>query len=262
MSAITRSIQAMDLLARKSPLGVRAVASQLGLPLGSVHRLLLDLEEEGIAERTVDGEWQLSFRLLEITGIQLERIGLPTLCRPFAEKIAEATGETVNVNALSGMNGVCIDKVRGHGDMHLDLRIGSRGPLHCGGAGKAMLAYMPEADQEHVLAAPLPALTPQTLTTPQAVRAELQRIRARGYSIDDQEVVMGVYCVAVPILDSNGRPVGALSITGASPKAPGPAVDSLVDLLNEACGSVSRRLGYRGDWPAIGAVSAGAKESL
>ena len=46
MSAITRSIQAMDLLARKSPLGVRAVASQLGLPLGSVHRLLLDLEEE------------------------------------------------------------------------------------------------------------------------------------------------------------------------------------------------------------------------
>ena len=57
MSAITRSIQAMDLLARKSPLGVRAIASQLGLPLGSVHRLLLDLEEEGIAERNLEGEW-------------------------------------------------------------------------------------------------------------------------------------------------------------------------------------------------------------
>ena len=251
MSAITRSIQAMDLLARKSPLGVRAIASQLGLPLGSVHRLLLDLEEEGIAERNVEGEWELSFRLLEITGLQLERIGLPTLCRPFAERIAEQTGETVNINALSGMHGVCIDKVRGNAGLQLDMRIGSRGSLHCGGAGKAMLAFMTEAEQARVLAGPLPALTAQTLTTPEAVRAELARIRARGYSIDDQEVVMGVYCVSVPILDARAHPVGALSITGSTPKAPGPEVQPLVDMLNDACGHVSRKLGYRGEWPAI-----------
>ncbi|MGN6487779.1 MAG: helix-turn-helix domain-containing protein, partial [Devosia sp.] len=85
MSAITRSVQAMDLLARKGPLGVRAVAQQLSLPLGSVHRLLLDLSEEGIVDRTPTGEWELSYRLLEITGLQLERIELPRLFRPFAE---------------------------------------------------------------------------------------------------------------------------------------------------------------------------------
>ena len=92
MSSITRSVQAMDLLARKGPLGVRAVAQQLQLPLGSVHRMLLDLAEEGVVDRTPSGEWELSFRLLEITGLQLERIDLPRLCRPFAEQIAEATG--------------------------------------------------------------------------------------------------------------------------------------------------------------------------
>src|SRR5690606_12148282 len=163
MSSIRRSVQVMELLARKSPLGVRAVASQLTLPLGSVHRLLLDLEQEGIAELTPAGEWELAVRLLEICGSQLERIALTALCRPFAERIAETTGETVNINALSGKHGVCIDKVRGNDGMQLDMRIGARGSLHCGGAGKAMLAFMSEAEQREVLDSPLPAFTVKTI---------------------------------------------------------------------------------------------------
>lgn len=251
MSSIRRSVQVMELLARKSPLGVRAVASQLNLPLGSVHRLLLDFAEEGVVERTPDGEWELSFRLLEITGLQLDRLQFSRLAHPFAERIAEATRETVNINALHGMAGVCIDKVRGTEGMQLDLRIGSRGPLHLGGAGKAMLAYMPEADQNTVLAGQLAAYTPRSVTDPARLREEIGRIRQRGYAIDDQEVVMGVWCVAVPIVDRNARPVGALSITGPSPKAAGPEVMPLVDMLQDACGTISRRLGYGGPWPMV-----------
>jgi len=82
MSSIRRSVQVMELLARKGPLGVRAVAQQLKLPVGSVHRLLLDLEAEAVAERTADNEWELSYRLLEITGIQLDRVELPRLAGP------------------------------------------------------------------------------------------------------------------------------------------------------------------------------------
>lgn len=251
MSSITRSVQAMDLLARKGPLGVRAVAQQLQLPLGSVHRMLLDLSEEGVVDRTPSGEWELSFRLLQITGLQLERIELPRLFRPHAEKIAQATGETINLNALSGGAGVCIDKVRGNEGMQLDMRIGSRGPMHCGGAGKAMLAYMTPAEQEAVIGSPLDPLTPHTITDGEVLRNELARIRARGYSIDNQEVVMGVYCVSVPILDRNGYPAGSMSITGPSIKQPGPEIEPKVALLNEACGSISQRLGYAGAWPPI-----------
>jgi len=251
MSSIRRSVQVMELLARRSPMGVRAIAGQLGLPLGSVHRLLLDLEQEDIAERNGDGEWQLSFRLLEITGVQLERIELPTLCRPFAERIAATTGETVNLNVLSGLGGVCIDKVRGNTGMQLDLRIGSRAPLYCGGAGKAMLAYLPEETRSKVANGPLPGYTPQTLTDATALTAELARIRSRGYAIDNQEIVAGVFCVAVPILDAASRPIAALSITGATPKAPGAEIQPLVAMLNEAAGHVSRRLGYRDVWPPL-----------
>ena len=256
MSSITRSIQAMDLLARKGPMGVRAVAQQLSLPLGSVHRMLVDLEDEQVVERTPDGEWELSFRLLAISGLQLDRLQFSRLAHPFAERIAEATKETVNINALHAMAGVCIDKVRGNEGMQLDLRIGSRGPLHLGGAGKAMLAFMTDADQRQIIDGPLEAYTPKSITDPKILREELGRIRQRGYSIDDQEVVMGVWCVAVPIVDRNGRPVGALSITGPSPKKAGREVMPLVEMLHDACGTVSRRLGYNGAWPLAEAEAA------
>lgn len=249
MSSVRRSIHILDLLARKGELGVRAVAQQLGLPLGSVHRLLLDLAGEDVVERTDDGGWRLSYRLLEITDLQFDGVAFPRLARPFCETIAEATRETVNVNVLSGHACVCIDKVRGNEGMQLDWRIGSRGPLHCGGSAKAILALMSEADTERVLAQPLKAFTTNTLTDPGLLRAELARIRERGYSIDNQEVVMGVFCVAVAIVDRLGRPVGAMSISGPSPKTPGAAIRPLVDMLDEAAGHVSRRLGYGGPWP-------------
>jgi DNA-binding IclR family transcriptional regulator len=249
MSSTRRTIHVLDLLARKGALGVRAVAQQLDLPVGSVHRLLLDLSEENVVERNAEGAWQLGYRLLAITDMQLDGVGFPRLARPFCEAIAEATGETVNVNVLSGDACVCIDKVRGGAGMQLDWRIGSRGPLYAGGSAKAILAFMPPADQARVANAPKTQFTANTLTDASALLVELGRIRERGYSIDNQELVMGVYCVGVPILDRLGRPVGGMSVSGSSPKAPGAGVEPLVKRLHEACGQVSKRLGFVGAWP-------------
>jgi IclR family acetate operon transcriptional repressor len=261
MSSIKRSVQVLELLARRGPLGVRAVAQQLQLPLGSVHRILLDLEDEAIVERTADNEWEMSYRLLGITGLQLERIEFPRLARPFAERIAEETRETVNINAVSGLMGVCIDKVRGNEGMQLDLRIGSRGPLNCGGAGKAMLAYLSPADRERVFAQPLVQMTTFSITEPAALRHEVELIRQRGYSLDNDEVVVGVHCVSMPILDRSGRAVGAMSISGPSEKVPGPVLDGLVAKLREATGHVSRRLGFSGEWPPVETAASPAKQA-
>jgi DNA-binding IclR family transcriptional regulator len=249
VSSVRRTIQVLDLLARKGALGVRAVAQQLELPVGSVHRLLLDLADENAVERNSDGAWQLGYRLLEITDLQLDGVGLPRLARPFCEAIAEATRETVNINVLSGESCVCIDKVRGSEGMQLDWRIGSRGPLYAGGSAKAILAFLSEADQIRVANGAKTRFTPHTLTDATTLLIELARIRDRGYAIDDQELVMGVFCVGAPILDRLGRPVGAMSISGPSPKTAGPGLEPLARRLLEACGQVSKRLGYVGTWP-------------
>ena len=254
MSSIRRTIQVLDLLAGKGALGVRAIAQQLSLPVGSAHRLLIDLSEEGAVERTDEGAWQLSFRLLAISDKQLDGVRFPRLARPFCEAMAEATKETVNVNMVSGQSCVCIDKVRGSQGMQLDWPIGQRAPLYCGGSAKSILAFMDEAARERVLAQPLKRFTPHTVTDPDKLRIELGVIRTRGYSIDDQEMVLGVFCVGMPIVDRLGRPVGAISISGPSPKAEGPELQPLVDMLAEATGKVSRRLGYAGPWPPVHVV--------
>ena len=124
--------------------------------------------------------------------------------------MAEATCETVNVNVLSGLHCVCIDKVRGSQGMQLDWPIGARGPLHCGGSAKSMLAFAGKAIVERVLAQPLTAYTANTITRADKLRSHLATIRSRGFAIDDQEMVMGIFCVGVPIVERSGRPVGAL----------------------------------------------------
>jgi len=253
MSSVRRTIQVIDLLAKRGEMGVRAVSMALELPVGSIHRLLIDLEAESVVERGTQGAWRLANRLLGIVDLQLEGLGFHRLAHPFCETIAAEVGETVNVNALSGDGCVCIDKVRGNERMQLDWRVGARGPLHCGGSAKAMLAYLPAAERQRIARLPLTRFTEHTITTTSGLLEELTRVRERAYAIDDQEIVIGVWCVAVPILDRLGHPVGAISISGPSPKAPGRQVLPLVARLNEACGHVSRRLGYAGAWPPVDA---------
>jgi DNA-binding IclR family transcriptional regulator len=245
MTSIPRAVHVIDLLARRGPLGVRAVAQQLGIPLGSAHRILQDLAGESVVERSAAGEWELSYRLLEIVGAQLERVQLPRLARPMLEQLANETRETTFLAVPSRDEIVYLDKVQTDLQLQLNVELGTRRPMHCTGLGKAMLAYLPEAQQEQVLAAsPLRAFTAQTITDPMLLRLDLERTRQRGYAIDREEIIAGVHCVAVPILNHAGRAVGGISVAGTTPKVEGERLDALVARLKAAGEYVSRRLGF------------------
>jgi DNA-binding IclR family transcriptional regulator len=245
MSSIARSIAVIDLLARRGPLGVRAIAQSLELPLGSAHRILVDLAAECVVERSGDGDWQLAYRLLEIVGVQLERVQLPRLARPVLEQVASDTRETTFLAVPSGDEIVYLDKVQTDMQLQLNVELGTRRPMHCTGLGKAILAYLPEAQREQVLArSKLRPYTANTIVDPIDLRLELERTRLRGYSIDRGEIIAGVHCIAVPILNHAGRPVGAISIAGTIPKTPGERLDAMASRLKSAGEYVSRRLGF------------------
>ena len=258
VTSIPRAVHVIDLLAHRAPLGVRAVAQQLELPLGSAHRILLDLASESIVERTPTGEWQLSYRLLEIVGAQLERVQLPRLARPVLEQLATDTRETTFLAVPSRDEIVYLDKVQTDLQLQLNVELGTRRPMHCTGLGKAILAHLPEAQQEQVLtASPLRAFTPSTITDPMLLRLDLQRTRQRGYAIDREEIILGVQCVAVPILNHAGRAVGAISVAGTTPKTEGERLDALVARLKSAGEYVSRRLGFSPPAAAISVANNG-----
>ena len=251
MSSIRRSIQAMDLLARKGPLGVRAVALQLGLPLGSVHRLLLDLAEEGVVERTPDGRMGAVLPpardhrpaarspavLAPGSPLRREasprRRGRPSTSTPSTAWRASASTRCAATRACSSTAHRLARPAACRGRRQGDAGLHERGRPETGHRGGA--ACCADAQDDH-----RPEAAPR-----RAHPHPPARLFDRRPGSGDRASIAS----AMPILDRNARPVGALSITGPSPKRAGPEVAPLVAMLSEACGAISRRLGYTGAWP-------------
>jgi IclR family acetate operon transcriptional repressor len=245
VSSATRTIRLLDLMARRGPLGVRTIAQHLGLPLGSVHRLILDLAAESVLQRMPNGEWELSYRLLEVVGLQLERVQLPQLARTVLQQLAIATRQTTLLAVPSGNEIVYLDKVQTDLQIQLNVELGTRRPMHCTGLGKAILAFLPPAEQERFLTnAKLESFTDRTITDPGRLRQQLREARSRGYATDHEEILPGLHCLAVPVLDHLGRPVGAISIAGTAANVEADASVPVLRQLLEAGEYVSRRLGF------------------
>ena len=118
--------------------------------------------------------------------------------------------------------------------------IGKTLPMYCTGCGKAMLAYLPSEEIEQIYDTwPLQKFTPNTITTHDELSEELKRIRNHGYSIDVEEESIGVKCVAVPIRDSTGYPVGAISISGSLMSMKDNLLDGYAENLSNVCNSLA-----------------------
>jgi IclR family acetate operon transcriptional repressor len=251
VSSVTRAVQIIELLARRAPLGVREIARELTLPLGSTHRILAVLDSEDIIERNGDGEWELSYRLVQIVGIHLDRLVLPRLVRPHLERLAAETHETAFLAVPSKDEIVHLDKAESdtrETDMQLRLSVelGARRPMYCTGLGKAILAFLPSAQQDQFLPpGPLPRYTPNTITDPGQLKLELQRIRKRGYATDTEETILGMQCIAVPILNHLEEPVAAISIAGAGLVTDAERFALLLPKITAVGAHLSRRLGMR-----------------
>jgi DNA-binding IclR family transcriptional regulator len=136
--------------------------------------------------------------------------------------------------------------------------------MHCTGLGKAILAFLPQAQRERYLAtARFEAMTPNTITDPVLLALELERTRERGYATDREEILIGVHCIAVPLINYAGRAVGAISIAGATPRIGSERFDGLVRKVTAVGQAISMRLGYN---PAAangaGGERQGARETV
>jgi IclR family acetate operon transcriptional repressor len=245
MSKIDRTFDLIELLARRGALGMRPMARELDVPIGSLHRLLNDLAAQSVIERTVEGDWQLSYRLLQIVGIQLERTSLPRLARPYLEQLAAETRETVFLAVPSRGEIVYLDKVQTDLQLQLNVELGTRRAMHATGLGKAMLAFLPEVEQAQFLAtAPFPAFTEATITDSSALAAQLRAIRANGYALDQEEMIPGLHCIAVPLLNYTNRAVGAISIAGVATRSGSERFEQMIQRLLGIGTELSLRLGF------------------
>ena len=198
------------------PRPVREIAAKLDLPESTVYRILKYLAARNYVERTPQGIL-LGSGCLHLGAMAQEQNVLQRLAHPELIRLAEETLETVHLAKLNGNAVVYIDKCDGARSIRMRSMIGRNAPLHCTGIGKAMLAALPDKE----LAARMRELTFErftdtTICDAAGMREEIERIRSRGYAIDDCEHEEGVYCVAAAVIDRRGKVQAGLSLAGMS----------------------------------------------
>jgi len=211
--AVARALALLDRLAQvRQPMSMSRLATELSLPRSSVHGLCNTLLSMGYLRRVADGSLSIGPRVM---GLAEAFVASTDVAREFeARWQAEVPEETVLLSVLDGADVVYLAARNGARPLGLAFAKGMRLPAHLAATGRAMLAFQGADAILPVLSGrPLAALTPRSLTDPQALRDELTATRARGYGIDDEGVRMGVYSLAAPVLDASGRPVAGVGVS-------------------------------------------------
>lgn len=215
--AVIRAAQILSSVAEKPKIAAD-LARELDLHRSTMSRELAALEEIGYLRKRSDGSYALGRELIGLSRLALEGIDLRAVGAEPIRSLHRRVGNTVHLAALLGDSIVYVDKVEDPSGVRLHSKIGNAVLPHASGVGKAVLAYVPESERIAILRdVEWEAYTPTTLTSPEALEAELEEIRLRGYATDNGEFESFINCVALPIRSASGV-VGAISLTAIKQK--------------------------------------------
>ncbi|HEX6443465.1 MAG TPA: IclR family transcriptional regulator [Streptosporangiales bacterium] len=220
--AIGRAFAVLHLFRdRGTELGVMQIARELDLNLSTTHRIVRALVAEGYLAQNADNErYYLGTSTLLLGRAAYRDFNLDVV-HPVLERLAQDTGESVNLGVLDGTSAVVVERIESTQALRFTQPPGTRIMLHASSMGKALLAF--DDDLLRRLREEQPTLerfTPKTFADAASLRAELTRIRKRGWSTDDEEQVPGVRCVGAPICDAGGRARAAIAVQAPSVRMP------------------------------------------
>lgn len=244
-----RLIELLELLARTGePQSLAELLPQASWPKPTLHRMLQQLEAGGWLQREPDGRrYALAGRARALAEATLSGSAQAGVRHAVLRALVADIGESCNLTALSGAEVIYLDRVETAFPLRLELKPGTRVPLHCSASGKLFLAFAPARQRQQLLAGlNLTRHTASTLHSREQLEAELARIRRQGYAVDDQEFVEGLNCVAVPVRESGASAASparcAVALQAPSVRLPLQQALGLVGRLHEAAAALARSL--------------------
>jgi IclR family transcriptional regulator, pca regulon regulatory protein len=202
--------------------GIADMAAELSMSRSTTHRYATTLAELGYLEQAASRRYRLTPRAADFGHAVLGAMALSERSRAPLHELRRRTGWTVSLGMLDGDELMLLDRLRGWRGLHeIDLRLGpsARLPLHCTAMGKVLVARLPGPEQRALLAklalprqGPLGRYGPNCIAGRRALRAELARVRQRGFALDDEELSDGLRSIAVPVLDTDGSTLAALDL--------------------------------------------------
>ncbi len=233
-------------------MSIRDLSAGLGLPKGTIHRLLSSLSYFGYIRQDPETKsYFLGLKLMELNAQLANQLDLRKVAESILRELAEKTKQTAHMVILDRSEVVYIEKIETQqpaSGLKMASRVGSRNPVHSSAVGKVLLACGPdEAAESFLREKGLPQRTVNTITDPALFREHMRIVRSQGYAVDDEENELGIRCLGAPIFDGRGRPLAAISVSGPVFQMTKKFVQEVVKKeVIAAASEISRRLGYQG----------------
>lgn len=203
------------LCASPAGLGVTELAKEIDADKGNLHRLLAVLREAGYVEQEeASKRYKATVQIVSLAGSMLRSLDLVEIARPIMRELCESTGETIHLARRTPRGGVYIAQERPFNRLSVETELGAPVPIHCTSTGKALYAGCSRAEVEPLLTLPLERHTYRTHQTVEALLADLEETGRRGYAVDDEELNMGIRCLAAPVFDIHGSAIASLGLSG------------------------------------------------
>jgi DNA-binding IclR family transcriptional regulator len=246
LSSVANSIRLTKAFSENEfEMGISALAIRLGLAKSTVHRLASTLVEYDILEQNREtGKYRLGLALFELGTLVRRKMDTASESREQMYSLAQASGETVQLAVFDHQSVLYIRILESRQAVRMSTIAGARAPAHCTGVGKVLLAHQPQDVIGRVLDAGLKRYTDATITEPAVLAEELAAIRAKGYAIDDEEIEVGLRCVAAPIRNHSGRVIAAISVAAPVQRMTKKNAQATATAVVAAADAISRRLGY------------------
>ncbi|RLJ63802.1 IclR family transcriptional regulator [Sulfurisoma sediminicola] len=243
IQVIERMMTLLDVLSHHpDPVSLKQLALDSGLHPSTAHRILSAMAASGFVERGDPGSYRLGMRLLELGNLVKERLGVRETALPLMRELHAKIGESVNLGVRQGDEIVYVERTSsGRSSVRVVHLVGAQAPLHVTAVGKLYLAQgTPSEVKDYAHRTGLPGFTATSLITLPALEQELARVRRESVAYDNEEIEMGLRCVAAPIRDDSGELVAGLSVS-----APAERYDpAWVPLIRAAADAISAGLGY------------------
>ncbi|GAA0268569.1 IclR family transcriptional regulator [Actinomadura nitritigenes] len=244
--ALASGLDILETLAGSAEgMGVTAIARAAGQDKGNAHRLLRMLEERGYVEQDPHTKaYRASVQLVSLAGQLLRGLDVVTTAQRTMRELSSQTGEAVHLARRTKSGAVYVAQERqGGGIVTVETEIGAQPVIHATATGKALYCLAAGEELERVVRQPLRSFTIRTITSMDALAADLERVRERGYAVDDEELNLDVRCVAAPVFDMYGTPVASIGLSGPAARVGLSRVDELGKQVLAAAVRITEEMG-------------------
>jgi DNA-binding IclR family transcriptional regulator len=247
INSLAKGLDVLDLLVERGDASVSEAARALGFNRAASHRFLCTLQELGYVEKTEQSRYAASMKIMEM-GLKLAgRLEIRKISKPYMHRLAEISRETVNLGLYDQFEILHVDKIDSREILRIDAPTGSRTPAFCTALGKAILAFLPQDELDTFFrCVKLKRHGPQSVTSKKKLLAALADVRLRGFAVDNEELSVGLRCVAAPIFDRNGLAPYALSVSGPAVRLSMERIEKIQLRLRKFCQEISAKIGGTG----------------